>query len=415
MNGLSKVLRHFFSDERLWGLVCLVVALSPTYLLRFHTGNIPWTVFEILILLLVVLTALRAILFFDVRCNYLAKLRTLPPELIVATALFFIAGTFSVLVAPDRLAALGIWRAYFVEAILFGLVAFLHLKNKQQLIQLATAVSITAAVVALVGIVQKFTGWGIPNPFWRAVATRRVTSIFGYPNAVGLYLEMVIPFMVALFFISRNRALKMWVAGVVGASGAAILFSHSAGAVTALLGTTALFLLVIKKTRATTLVVCIISAIIILATPLKKPFAEQFLFQSFSGGLRVQMWGETIEMLRERPLLGAGLSGYQKTVKQFHANKKVEIYLYPHNLVLTLWSEIGLLGLIAFAWVFALCVRYVFAVKDFFASALLAVFLIMFIHGIVDIPYFKNDLAAIFWLGVAVAVFLRYTGKPHEV
>jgi hypothetical protein len=34
---------------------------------------------------------------------------------------------------------------------------------------------------------------------------------------------------------------------------------------------------------------------------------------------------------------------------------------------------------------------------------------IIFIHGLVDIPYFRNDLAAFFWVCVALVLQIRYT------
>jgi hypothetical protein len=43
------------------------------------------------------------------------------------------------------------------------------------------------------------------------------------------------------------------------------------------------------------------------------------------------------------------------------------------------------------------------------AGALLAIFLIWFIHGIVDIPYFKNDFAAWWWVIVALSLRFGYT------
>ena len=32
----------------------------------------------------------------------------------------------------------------------------------------------------------------------------------------------------------------------------------------------------------------------------------------------------------------------------------------------------------------------------------------IFIHGLVDVPYFKNDLAVLFWLGLALTGWLNW-------
>jgi len=84
-------------------------------------------------------------------------------------------------------------------------------------------------------------------------------------------------------------------------------------------------------------------------------------------------------MLKDgRLITGAGLANYQATVEPYHtqgifikdfsdpdAQRKLvfneayrmahwqplEIYLYPHNLVLNFWSELGLAGLLLFIWI----------------------------------------------------------------
>jgi O-antigen ligase len=70
-------------------------------------------------------------------------------------------------------------------------------------------------------------------------------------------------------------------------------------------------------------------------------------------------------------------------------------------ILLNFWSEIGLFGMISFAGICA----YIFGLglkilkkNIFFGAALLASLVIIFIHGMVDVPYFKNDLAMLFWV-----------------
>lgn len=399
----------------------LVAALTPTYLLRFKIGGIPTTVFEILIIAMCVATIVRAIVYADVRGEYAQKIRAIPATLIFGAAAFFIAGCISVVVAPNVHAAFGIWRAYIVESMAFGLVAWLYLKTFKEFRVLAIAFSITAAVVAIYAIVQKFTGWGIPNPFWRAEATRRVTSFFGYPNAVGLYLELVIPFFVASIILVRERISRAWFAFVILISCLAILFAESSGTLAALAGTAGLFLLVWKRTRLWVLGIGLVCVLALIFSPLRKPFADEFLLQGFSGRLRTQMWKETVVMLKPRWVQGAGLAGYQERVKPFHVFQWAEIYLYPHNLVLTLWSELGVLGLAAFAWIVCLvlvwmarAVQHGSLESRVWSGAIIAVLMIIVIHGLVDIPYFKNDFSSLFWLLIAMAAQIRYTFHSIE-
>ncbi len=417
-----------------WHIIIFVAMLSPTFLVRFSLmHHIPTTLFEILIWLLVCVTCVRAYMYAPVRAMYLKKMHALPLAFLCATILFFIAGIISVFVAPNFFAALGIFKAYIVDAILFGIVVWLHLEHEDQVWELAAGLSITLFVISVWAVVQKFTGWGIPNLFWRVAATRRVTSIFGYPNAVGLYAELVVPFVCAWAWhvwhtknthnsvalgVNRKKMVYAWCAVVLLCASAAIVFAQSSGTIAALGGTAILFLLYARRTRRAALIIGIIATTVLFASPLRKPFADEFLLQGFSGMLRVQMWKETVVMLRQRPIVGAGLAGYQSRVKPFHVFKWAEIYLYPHNLFLTLWSELGALGVVSFVWIFFMLVQFSWRArsKNVGHALILATCSIIFIHGLVDIPYFKNDLSALFWMIVAIAMWLRYTmPTSHDV
>ena len=159
-----------------------------------------------------------------------------------------------------------------------------------------------------------------------------------------------------------------------------------------------------------------------------------------SGQIRRQQWKETIKMLTDRRIIGgAGLDNYQTAVKPYHQEgiffnsdnlprfdavvwasstlrvkywQPVEIYLYPHNIFLNFWSELGLFGLLLFVWLIA---KYLFISakltitlghrqdhKKYLALGLMTAMVAILIHGLVDVPYFKNDLAVMFWLFFAL-------------
>ena len=289
-------------------LVIFVAAATPLYLVRFSVFGLPTTALELLIGVLCFLTIARTIVMHDVRIQYVRRLREIPRALWIGVVIFFIASCIAIVVAPDTRAAFGIWRAYVVEAIAFGVVAWLHLDSWRQFRVLAAALSVTAAFVAVVAIIQQFTGWGIPNPFWRAAATRRVTSIFGYPNAVGLYLELIVPFLIAGFLLAKNVIARAWFVILFCASVAAIIFAESSGTLAALVLTAGLFLLLWKRTRWIVAALFVCAVLAVAVSPLRKPFADEFLLQGVSGNLRTSMWKETVQMLAERPVTGAGLA-----------------------------------------------------------------------------------------------------------
>jgi O-antigen ligase len=107
------------------------------------------------------------------------------------------------------------------------------------------------------------------------------------------------------------------------------------------------------------------------------------------------MWAETWNMLKDRPVLGAGLSGYPTVFKPYHLAGHIEIFQYPHNIFLNFWTELGLLGVVLFLMTVALAFR---RARN---PAITASFIVILVHGLVDVPYFKNDLAFLFWLLIA--------------
>lgn len=385
----------------------LIVAFLPSYLLRFQIGNIPITVLEGIILITTLIWIIQH--RNDWKKIGLSAIKgKMPPapfnRWLIATILLLIAATVSIFVSTDTRAAMGIYKAYFVEPLLFFSIFISTVKTDADKKQIIWALLLGTLPITIFAIIQKFTGWLIPNPFWQAVETRRVTSFFGYPNAVALYVAPLLP--LAIYLWNRRLGQKILLIIIIITGILAIIFAQSTGAIIALAGTAILFGLINKKTRPWALGAMIIFAVIFFTTPLKQPFANEVLFQGVSGQLRLNMWGETVEMLKTHPILGAGLANYQTAVRPWHILRWAEIYLYPHNLFITFWSETGLLGLVAFLWLIILFFKKTIANHTRLSKTLIASMIIILIHGLVDVPYFKNDLSVIFWTLIGLAALI---------
>ncbi|MBU1132486.1 hypothetical protein KKC32_04550, partial [Patescibacteria group bacterium] len=178
------VLFAYFSWKKPDFAVSLIVFALPSYLIRFKIGSVPLTFLEIMILILFFAWLIKVLAKKGFSTVTFSKYKYL-------ILLFIITASIAVLVSDNRIAAFGIWKAYFLEPILFFIVLINTIRSKRQWNLIITAIGFSALVVAILAVVQQFTGWGIPNELWRDAATRRVTSIFGYPNAVGLYLAPI--------------------------------------------------------------------------------------------------------------------------------------------------------------------------------------------------------------------------------
>lgn len=376
-----------------WALFVLI-AFLPTYLIRFKLGALPSTWLEVMIWIVVVVWVIRNKKTWRHNNITLKNSVTQNWPLSLGIILLLIAGAISTFIAPDLRAAAGLWKAYIIEPIALFIV-FLTTFKKEDAPKIIFALSLTVLATSAFAIYQKFTGWGIPNPYWAAEETRRVTSVWGFPNAIGLFLAPLIPLFV-WEATKRRRMTMLYYLLVTLLSLLAIIFAKSTGALVGLTAALVITGVLYKKTRITTIAVAALGALLIMLIPALKPVQQELLMQDYSGRIRRDMWAESVELLSEHPILGTGLSSYREVIHRYRIDKWIEIFEYPHNIILNFWIELGVLGVLAFVLIF----YWIF--KTARHPALLAAFTIILVHGLVDVPYFKNDLAIQFWLLAAL-------------
>ena len=403
-----------------WAVYLIIFAL-PGYLIRFQIFGIPMTLLESMILILFLALAIKKSGNLEIR-----KLKQIiiNHKLYYFIILFLSAATVSVFVSPDPRAALGIWKAYFIEPILFLLV-FVSVIDKYKLKNIFLAFSSSAFLLSLIAIYQKITGNLISNSFWAAEATRRVTSVFEYPNALALYLPPIIILIIG-FGIAQIKKVKNWnfnnylfiiyhllFVGIVVAS---TIFTKSKGAIIAILAGLIFYAIFYKNyhkyfiSLLTIIFISLYLYIFIFGLPDLRGVATVDGGDSIT--TRINMWQETWAMLKDRPIFGAGLAGYQTIIAPYHQKNYIEIFLYPHNIFLTFWSEIGLLGLVVFlliiAWFYKIGFNKNLLVAHYpLPIVLMASMTTLLIHGLVDTPYFKNDLSVLFWLLIGSIIILN--------
>ena len=439
--------------------LCVLIAALPAYLIRFSIFGLPSTLLELMIL-----TTFTVWFFKNWLPNYKERKKNnfkkvaypFFREIIALIILSFV----SVAVAGFTTSALGIWKAYFFEPILVFILVINICRDKKQWQKILWSFLLSMTAISIVAIYQKITGKFITNEFWANEATRRIISFFEYPNAVGLYLAPLIPLLFGWLFSLPQRTTtiktlkKLLIIGVIISSLAAILFARSEGALVGIAVSLFIFgFLANKKIRTITLSLsAIILAIVIFYAPLKNLVIQKITFSDLSGQIREQQWKETFQALKGTKIItGAGLANYQKTVAPYHQEgiffnsdnipnfdavtwasstlrarywQPVEIYLYPHNIFLNFWSEIGLLGAIIFIWLMlkaALIAYQSFkylnqenSSEKYLALGLMSSLICIFVHGLVDVPYFKNDLAVMSWVFIAFIGLIDLSKKTKQ-
>lgn len=486
-----------------WALM-LMFFLLPSYQIRFSVFGIPSTLLEGMILVLFAVWILKN--YKQVFENLKARTKLGNSEIkksgivrypfSVEIVLLLVISFAAVGVAGFSNSALGIWKAYFFEPILVYLLVFNvfrdyanpqisansqiasndNASSRISIEKIIWPLILSALVVSTIAILQKLGIIYSPANFWP-----RVTSVFPYPNAVGLYLGPLFPLLVGYtahlifnFQIFKQFSIfkfskLIFLFIVIILSAMAIIFAGSEGALAGVLaagGIMAIFyfaykfesrvLNILGKTMVGAILIFVILSpwFFLKIVPENKYFnfqnqalnyvSDKLMLKDFSGEVRKQQWRETWEMMRANPkilLFGTGLSDYQASVKPYHQEgiffnherdtdfrrkivwfdekykaehwRPVEIYMYPHNFFLNFICEIGILGAILFIWIIIKAVYQIFNFKflilkqfsisnfQYLQYGILGVFIVILVHGLVDVPYFKNDLAVMFWIIVA--------------
>lgn len=372
------------------------LALAPAYVVRFHLGPLPSTLLE------VVLLAAIAIGLIAFRTELPWRNAYTWPAL-----LLLLAATLDTVFAPDRRAALGLWKAYFVEPVLAGLVILALGRERDRARWLLAGVGVAALVAAAVNI-------GVDGGAMLGGRFDQRTpqvAIYNSANAISLFLEPPAAFALALALHGDDR-LERLAAGVVYAvSALAIVLSFSRLGWGTLL---VLTVFVAAFSRWRTAVLAGSAAVTALALAFSSGVRHRVLVEfdpnstDNSVRLRFLLWRSTLNMLEHRPLLGGGLGGFKRAILPYRDPGYGEDLIYPHDLALNFWSETGLLGLAAFAW---LAVQVLRTARRALRAGpwpralgigLLAMLLAVVVHGFGDVPYFKNDQALVFWALLAL-------------
>lgn len=372
--------------------------------------------------------------------------------------LFLIAGTLGILVAQPggRGAALREWRWLVVEPLLFySLIPILRPTRveargpaAQTPAQPARPWSfmvypflVGGALVGLLGILQ-FLGLDLVPAIGSKVGfsddrifvegVQRVSSVYGHPNNLGLYMGRVWPLAAALALgelwwndeqrndpagTSRSfpwRGLLFVSCALLALGG--LLVSFSKGAL--LGGLVALVVLVLASREQLPvmlrrwLIPALGGALVLAGVAGLALGVERINPLGATSGIRLSTWASTLAMLRDHPILGIGLDQfgllYPRYIDPALANTNEQFTSHPHNLLLDIWLRLGLLGLVAFGGLLARFYRQLaIGLRRGFgaplAVGLVAAMAAALTHGLVDNFYFVPDLAFAFWLFLALA------------
>ncbi len=388
------------SEQATKWLVLGLPFFLPAYVLRFSLLGFPTTVLELYLAFI--------FLFFTIAHGKSGWQRAGTRIGIWRWPIltFSLVSFASVFWSLDLFSGLGLWRAFILEPLLVFFILPVILETQEDIALFLRNLYFTVIGISLWSLWQFVTGSGIPHPWNVSIEEgRRATGPFPFPNAVALF---VVPAsaLAAACFIQK----KSWLTGVAVFSGfLAVILAKSDGGLIALLAAVLVALLFSKWGRKWAIGMLLAGTLILATQPsIREPVIREVTIQSWPGQVRLYIWRETRDLLRDRPVLGAGFGGYPTVFAEYHQATAIEIFQYPHNILFNFWVEMGIFGVLAFGWILVTWLR---GANRGNYLVIFAVLIAILVHGLVDVPYFKNDLAVMFWILIFLTTQIGIDGK----
>jgi O-antigen ligase len=323
----------------------------------------------------------------------------------------------------------------------FGLVLYLLItratgKDYREAGPLVAGLLAGATIASLVGLWQLGTGQGRVN----VEGVGRIAAFYGSPNNLALILDRAVPLAVALAlfglpFRADQAARRLrWMRGVLAAASVIILTAavatFSKGAV--LLGLPAGLAVVLlggawrtrRRWPLLLLLALVVVGSVVLVLLFRTPrFADLFNFDGGTSFFRLKLWRGALNMTLDHPLLGVGPDNflYAYRTRYVLPSGWQELNLsHPHNILLDLWTRLGLAGVIA--GIFALATAFTAGwrllrppknVEEEFVGLAWPLYLGLLgglaatvVHGLIDNFLFLPDLTG--WFVATLAIFWLY-------
>jgi O-antigen ligase len=315
-------------------------------------------------------------------------------------ALFLIASLLSLLVTEYPLLSARELRAVIFEPIAF----FILLQTLRGSAHLALyGFLLAATLTAIAAIAQIPLGLGGTE----AEGVRRAQAWYPSANHLALMLGRAWPFLLAG---ALAYARWLWLPAAIVGSGIVLTFS-TGGWLGSVAATIAVLFMLRGRVAALRLgVVAMLVGVVVSGAAIAGVLPERLNPLRQTGGFRLDLWVSSLQMIRDHPLLGVGLDNFVYLYQQVYLREGAAAepnLSHPHNWVLHMWLELGLVGLIAFVWLLVTFARQIRSTRGWVVAGATGAVVDMLVHGLIDNSYFLVDLAFVFWLCLALVVVSR--------
>lgn len=373
-------------------LVYLIIFLLPSYLIKIDIYGVPTNLLEILIAGLFIGWIFKK----EYRTNF-KNIILKNKKYCLLIGLILVGLLISTKVGGNYKTSLGIIKGWFVFPIVFIFLSA-SILNKEQRKNAYLALFFSCFLVSLIALAYYLLG--------RITFDGRLQAFFNSPNYLAMYLAPAI-FIGCFWAEEKIRGKKIVSAFLIGLAMLSVLISlyltfSYASWVALSLALIIVFMLKAKSYKSIMLVFFIVALAFFLQIGSRKLTDLVKMDERSSFSSRMMIWTASKKMIMDNWAWGIGPGNFQ--AKYLECQKYFPPYLqwavsHPHNLYFDFWLYSGIIGLLSFlALIIFLLKDLLKSKKDFLEIVALGILLYILFHGIADTTYFKNDLAAVFWM-----------------
>ncbi len=350
--------------------------------------------------------------------------------ILFGSGLFFAGASLSFMVNPTSLTGLGMVKSWFFFPLLGAGLLFFEAQNREKRRWFVLA-WFTALVVTALGSLLFVI-------FGALTYDARLSGMYASPNFLAVFLAPGVFLMFDILFSREgNERLSPFFRGAIISGGlcliASIYYTRSYGVWVALLLALLFFFMVewrffaVRRGRMLLfgILLIAISSFFFFDSGSEKWQALTSLEERSSLSSRFMIWRVAERAVQEHWLFGIGPGRFQAVYLDYQ--RFFPPYLEwavpePHNVYVAVPLSTGMIGLLGF---FVLIFRFLFLgwrllvqaeekEKRLSALVFLSLMVLFLLYGLVDTPYFKNDLALSFWFLVALGLSVFFTQASYE-
>lgn len=345
-----------------------------------------------------------------------------------------------------------LWAANPVESVVRGSqavtmagfsVACTFLLSRSGIERVIRATAAVAAVVSFVCICQY---WGLA--FQWIPTAGNPSATFGYRNYLATYLVTVLPAICVLAWSSTHPRIRqvLWLTAVMAVT--ALLCTRTRGAWLAAIAILALgmvalivqgHLSVFRTRLSTRTIIPVLASISFIGlVGLRSPDLRQggqfqidehkaealtALKTSFSVDAsrgRTAVWGNTFNMIADHPLVGVGLGGWQFAYPLYDRGDQITTNVSPqrpHNDLLWLLAETGIVGLLLYGWLLLTVVQRVLVTRPEHTPIVIGLALGItgyLVHSCFSYPLERIAASSFVWFSIGAISSLSSEGEHRS-